>query len=195
MTAMILVKGLVFLTLAVLPATYNVLGMLLLRGVVILGFLAVWMVTPSWGPWLYVAASLSLALWRLWQLYVKRISMSVYVSSPRVAVQNGSSMWLAIGAILGGVRSLVAGDLTGAISGGLVALLLFGLQGVLSPNQVFILQVCGAAVLSSTEVERLLGNMDYATVLRFNRQARRGGISAQEFARIWRGKGAEHQRR
>jgi len=193
----ILVKGLVLLALAVLPATYNVLGMLLLRGVVVLGFLAAWIVVPSWGSWLYVGSSLSLLLWRPWQLYGKRVSMSVYVSSPRIGVQNGSSVWLAIGAVIGGVRSVVGGDLTGAVLGGLVAMLLFGLQGLLFPNQALVLRVCGAGVLSSAEVERLLANMDYAAVLRFNQQARKGGISPEEFARVWRereGEG-EHPRR
>lgn len=185
---MIMVKILLLLVLAVLPVVPVVLAMPLVSGVLVVGLVGVWMVAPSWGPWLYVGSSLSLIQWRAWQLCVKRLRMSIYVSSPSMGTQNSSSVWLSIGAAIGGIRSFVGGDLTGAVLGGLVAVLLFGLQGILFPNPAMISQACGYPMVSSEELVRLLEKADYPTLLRFNRQARKAGIFgpmlAVELARL-----------
>lgn len=181
---MILTKIVLLLVLAVLPMVPVVLALPWVSPVTTVALVGFWLLNPSWGSWLYVGICLNLMQWRVWQIYVKRLRMSVYVSSPSMAIQNSTSMWLSIGAVIGGIRSFAVGDLTGTVLGGLVALLLFGLQGILFPNPSLIWQVCGGFMLPSDEVERLVENLDYPTVLRLNRQARKGGIQAEELARI-----------
>jgi hypothetical protein len=82
----------------------------------------------------------------------------------------------AIGAGIGAVRSLVAGDLVGIGLGVVVGAALIGLQGVLFPNPSVILQACGDPFVSSEEILPLLERADYPTLMRFNRHARKSGL-------------------
>lgn len=173
---MILVKIVLLLVLAVLPMVPVVFALpwvSTITTVVLVGF---WLLDPSWGSWLYVGICLNLMQWRAWQLYVQKLRMSVYVSSPTMGIQNGSSVELAIGAGIGAARSLVGGDFVGTGLGVVVALLLFGLQGILFPNASVISQACGDTFVPPEELLRLLEKADYPTLLRFNRQARKVGI-------------------
>ncbi len=180
---MLVVKLLLVLLLAIAPVN-AILALPLVSPAAVVAVIAFWLLVPAWGPWLYVGTSLGLMQWRAWQLHVRRLRMSTYVHSPSMMIQNSASMWLSIGGVIGAVRSFVGGDFVGVVLGGLVAVLLFGLQGVLFPNQRLIWQVCGGFALLADEVEHLLKNLDYQTVLRFNRQARKGGISPKELARV-----------
>lgn len=173
---MILTKIVLLLVLAVLPRVPVVFALPWVSTISTVALVGFWLLDPSWGSWLYVGICLNLLQWRTWQLYVKKLRMSVYVSSPTMGIQNGSSVELAIGAGIGAVRSLVGGDFVGTGLGVVVALLLFGLQGILFPNSSVILQACGDPFVSSEELLLLLEKADYPTLLRFNRHARKVGI-------------------
>ncbi len=126
---MIFVRVLLLPVLAILPLVPVVFTLPIIRTIAVIGLLGFWMLDPSWGSWVYVGICLNLMWWRAWQLYIQRLSMSIYVSSPSMGMQNSSSVWLAIGAAIGAIRSLAGGDFTGVVLGGIVAMLLFGLQG------------------------------------------------------------------
>jgi len=173
---MILIKTVLLLVLAVLPMVPVVFALPWVSTITTVALVGFWLLDPSWGSWLYVGICLNLIQWRAWQLHVKKLRMSVYVSSPTMGIQNGSSVELAIGGGIGAVRSLVGGDFVGTGLGVVVALLLFGLQGILFPNPSVILQACGDPFVSSEELLPLLEKADYPTILRFNRHARKVGI-------------------
>ncbi len=163
--------------LTVLPFVPAVLALPWVSTLAIVVLVGFWMLDPSWGAWVYAGICLNLIQWRTWQLHVQKLRMSIYVSSPSMGIQNGSSVEAAIGAAIGAVRSFAGGDIVGTALGALVAALLFGLQGILFPNPSVISQACGYPFVSSEELARLLEKADYPTLLKFNRQARRMGIS------------------
>jgi hypothetical protein len=119
---MIAVKIVLLLVFAVFPVVAVVLAFPLVSTLFVLGLVAAWLAIPSWGPWLYVGCCLGLMQWRAELLYLSRTRMSVYVSSASMAEQNSASVLLAVGAVVGGIRSFAAGDTTWAVLGGLVAL-------------------------------------------------------------------------
>lgn len=147
--------------------------------VVLLGF---WMVDPSWGPWVYAGICLNLLQWRTRQLHVAKLRMSAYVSSPSMGVQNGTSVEAGIGAVIGAIRSFMAGDIAGTALGVIVAALLLGLQGILFPNPSVISQACGYPFVAPEELSRLLERANYPTLLKFNRRARKKGLSGPMLA-------------
>ena len=181
---MIAVKIILLLLFAVGPVVSVVLAMPFVSTLFVLGLVAAWLAAPSWGSWLYVGSCLGLMQWRAYLLYLSRLRMSVYVSSPSMAEQNRASVWLAAGAAVGGIRSFAGGDMTWAVLGGLVALTLFGLQGILFPNPAVISQACGYPTVSLTELQLLLDKIDYQTLLRFNREARKSGAFGMDLARF-----------
>lgn len=93
-----------------------------------------------------------------------------------MAIQNGTSGKAAIGAVVGAFASFIAGDVTGACFGVVIAALLFGLQGILFPNPSVIAQACGHPFVTDEELARLLERIDYPTLLKFNRLARKNGL-------------------
>ncbi len=58
-----------------------------------------------------------------------------------------------------------------------IAALLFGLQGILFPNPSVVAEACGHPFVTDEELSRLLDTTDYPTLLKFNRLARRNGLS------------------
>lgn len=174
---MIVLKIVLVLALAVAPIVPIVLAMPVVSSVVVLALLGVWLAFPSWGSWLYVGCCLGLMQWRAWQLYVNRLRMSVYVFSPSMAIQNSRSVWLQIAGAIGGICSFAEGDVMVAVLGWLFAALLFGLQGILFPNPEVISHACGYPLMPIEELRKLLEKVDYPTLLRFNRQSRKAGIS------------------
>ena len=120
--------------LGLLPFVGLVLALPLISTAVVIGIVVFWLFVPSWGPWLYCGVCLNLMRSRTYLLYVGKLNMRAYLESPGMMIQNGTSTELAIGGIVGAVRSFVGNDTTGAVAGGLIALLLFGLQSVLFPN-------------------------------------------------------------
>ena len=193
-SVMITVKIVLLLLFAIGPVTAVVLAFPFVSTLFVLGLVAAWLVAPSWGPWLYVGTCLGLMQWRAHLLYLSRMKMSVYVSSPSMAEQNTASVWLAVGAAVGGIRSFAGGDMTWAVLGGLLALTLFGLQGILFPSPVMISQACGYPMVSLTELQLLhrqpatlqllLDKIDYPTLLRFKREARKSGGFGTDLARF-----------
>jgi len=165
---MIIVKVLLLPVLAILPLLPLAFTLPVIRTIAVIGLLGFWMLDPSWGSWVYVGICLNLMWYRAYLLYVEKLRMSVYVFSPTTGMQNSSSVWLAIGAAIGGIRSLTVGDLTGAVLGGLVAVLLIGLQGILFPNPAVISQGCGYPNVSPEDLPSfmtLLEKADYPTGL------------------------------
>ena len=181
---MITVKIVLLLLFTVVPVVPVVLALPFVSTLFVLGLVAAWLAAPSWGSWLYVGSCLGLMQWRAQELYLSRLRMSVYVSSPSMAEQNSASVWLAVGAAVGGIRSFAGGDMTWAVLGGLVALTLFGLQGILFPSPAMISQACGYPMVSLTELQLLLDKIDYPTLLRFNREARKSGGFGKDLARF-----------
>lgn len=169
------IKALLLVVLTFVPMIPAVLAFLWISTAVVVGLLGFWMVDPSWGAWVYAGICLNLLQWRAWQLHLGKLSMSLYVSSPSMAIQNGTSMKAAIGAVVGAIRSLIAGDVAGTCVGVVIAALLFGLQGMLFPNPSVIAQACGHPFVTDEELARLLERTDYPTLLKFNRLARRNG--------------------
>jgi len=174
---MIWVKILLLLVLTVLPMVPVVLALPWISTAAVVVLLGFWMLDPSWGPWVYGGICLNLLQWRTRQIHVDKLKMSVYVSSPSMAIQNGTSVEAAIGAAIGAIRSFVAGDISGTALGVIVAGLLFGLQGILFPNPSVITQVCGDPFVAPDELSRLLERADYPTLLKFNRHARKRALS------------------
>lgn len=174
---MIWVKALLLIVLAVLPMIPAVLALPWISTATVVALVGFWIVDSSWGPWVYAGICLNLLQWRAWQLHVDKLRMSAYVSSPSMAMQNGTSVEAAIGALVGAIRSFVAGDMAGTVLGVVVAALLFGLQGILFPNPSVIAQVCGHPFVAAEELSRLLEMADYPTLLKFNRHARKNGLA------------------
>ncbi len=191
---MITVKIVLLLLFALFPFAAVMLAFPFVSPLFVLGLVAAWLAAPSWGPWLYVGTCLGLMLWRAELLYLRRMRMPVYVPSPTMAIQNTASVCLAVGAAVGGIRSFAGGDITWAVSGGLVALTLFCLQGILFPSPLMISQACGYPVVSLTELQLLhrqpatlqllLDKIDYPTLLRFKREARKSGGFGTDLARF-----------
>jgi hypothetical protein len=172
---MIAIKIALLVALVFVPVTPVLLSLPLISALVIVGLTAAWLLAPSWGAWIFVGSSLGLIQWRVWQLYLQRLKMSVYVSSPSMAIQNRSAVWLGIGAAIGAVRSYVAGDIGWTVVGALIAVTLFASQGVLFPNAAVISQACGYPLVSLEELQSLLDRLDYPTLLAFNKESRRAG--------------------
>jgi len=179
---MIWAKVLLLLVLAVFPMGAALFALRWISTIAIILSLGFWMLDPSWGAWVYVGICLNLIQWRTWQLHIQRLRMSAYVSSPAMAIQNSSSVKAAVGGGIGAVRSFAGGDIVGVALGVLIAAVLFGLQGLLFPNPSIISQACGYPFVSSEELARLLDKLDYPTLLKFNRQARRSGVSGPMLA-------------
>jgi hypothetical protein len=200
---MIIAKLLLSLVLAFLPLVPVVFTVPIIRAIVGIALLGWWMLDPSWGAWVYAGICLNVMQYRGWHLYVGKMRMSAYVLSPSMKMQNSSSVWLGIGAVIGGLRSLALGDPAGVVIAGLVAALLFGLQALLFPNPRIIVQACGYPFVSSECVSSLLPlleKLDYPTLLRFNRQTRKAGIPggpiiAAELAKLLDEKGSPKQAR
>jgi len=163
--------------LAFVPLIPAVLALSWISTAVVVALLGFWIVEPSWGPWVYAGVCLNLLQWRARQLHLAKLKMSLYMSSPSMAIQNDTSGKAAIGAVLGAIRSLVAGDVAGVCIGVVIAVLLFGLQGVLFPNSSVIAQACGHPFVSDEELSHLLERTDYPTLLKFNRFAKKSGLS------------------
>ena len=104
------------------------------------------------------------------------------MSSPSMGVQNGTSVEAGIGAVIGAIRSFMAGDIAGTALGVIVAALLLGLQGILFPNPSVISPACGYPFVAPEELSRLLERADYPTLLKFNRRVRRKGLSGPMLA-------------
>jgi hypothetical protein len=173
---MIWVKILLLLVLTVLPMVPVVLALPWISTAAVVAMLGFWMVEPSWGPWVYAGICLNLLQWRAWQLHVEKLRMSLYVPSPSMAIQNGTSGEAAIGAGIGAIRSFIAGDVAGICFGVVMAALMFGLQGMLFPNPSVIAQACGHPFVSDEELSHLLERTDYPMLLKFNRLARKSGL-------------------
>jgi hypothetical protein len=186
---MILYKLLLVLALAFTPI-HLIFARKLPSWIVLACLIGFWLLYPEWGPWVYAGVCLNLIQFRAWLIYINRVDMATYVFSPSMAIQNGSSLELAIGAVVGGIRSFIGGDLTGAIMGGVIAGLLFFLQGILFPNNSVILQACGDPMVdiekltdpsaqgkAIQEIMRLLEKVNYPALLKFNRQMRRDSPS------------------
>ena len=90
---MIAVKIALLVLLTVIPLTPVLLSLPVISVVVVIALAAPWLINPSWGPRIFVGSSLGLIQWRVWQLYLQRLKMSVYVSSPSMAIQNRSAVW------------------------------------------------------------------------------------------------------
>lgn len=174
---MIWIKALLLIVLTFVPMIPAVLALPWISTAVLVGLLGFWMFDPSWGAWVYAGVCLNFLQWRAWQLHLKKLRMSLYVSSPSMAIQNGTSGKAAIGAVVGAILSFIAGDVTGTYLGVVIAALLFGLQGILFPNPSVIAQACGHPFITDEEVARLLERIDYPTLLKFNRLARKNGLS------------------
>jgi len=172
---MVAVKIALLVLLTLVPVTPVLLSLPVMSVVVVVALAAAWLLIPSWGPWIYVGGSLGLIQWRVWQLYLQHLKMSVYVSSPSMAIQNRSAVWLAVGAAAGAIRSFAAGDIAWTVIGALLAILLFGLQGVLFPDAAVISQVCGYPLISLEELQSLLDRVDYPTLLAFNKASKKSG--------------------
>jgi hypothetical protein len=170
------IKALLLIVLTFGPLIPAILALSWISTAAVVALLGFWIVEPSWGPWVYAGVCLNLLQWRAWQLHLAKLKMSVYVSSPSMAIQNGTSGEAAIGAILGAIRSLVAGDVVGISIGVVITALLFGLQGVLFPNSSVIAQACGHPFVSDQQLSDLLERTDYPTLLKFNRFAKKSGL-------------------
>ena len=90
---MIAVKIALLVLLTVIPLTPVLLSLPVISVAVVIALAAAWLINPSWGPWIFVGSSLGLIQWRVWQLYLQHLKMSVYVSSPSMAIQNRSAVW------------------------------------------------------------------------------------------------------
>ena len=170
---MIAVKIALLVLLTVIPLTPVLLSLPVISVVVVIALAAPWLINPSWGPRIFVGSSLGLIQWRVWQLYLQHLKMSVYVSSPSIAIQNRSAVWLAVGAAAGAIRSFAAGDIAWTVIGMLLAIFLFALQGLLFPNAAVISQVCGYPLISLEELQSLLDRVDYPTLLAFNKASKK----------------------
>jgi hypothetical protein len=137
------IKVLLLIVLCFVPLIPAVLALPRISTAVLVVLLGFWLVERSWGPWVYAGVCLNLLQWRAWQLHIEKLRMSLYVSSPSMAVQNGTSGEAAIGAGIGAIRSLIAGDVAGICLGAVMAALMFGLQGMLFPNPSVIAEACG----------------------------------------------------
>ena len=179
---MIWIKALLLILLTFFPMIPAVLALRWISTAVVVGLLGFWMVDPSWGAWVYAGVCLNLLQWRAWQLHLKKLKMSLYVSSPSMAIQSGTSGEAAIGAVAGAIRSFIAGDVLGGCLGLVIAALLFGLQGILFPNPSVIAQACGHPFVTDEELARLLERTDYPTLLKFNRLTRKNGLSRPKLA-------------
>src|SRR2546426_5246996 len=125
---MIWVKILLLLVLTVLPGVPVVLALPWISTAVVVVLLGFWMVDPAWGPWVYAGICLNLLQWRTWLLYVDKLRMSMYVFSPSMGIQNGTSVEAGGGAVIGAIRSFIGGDIAGTAIWGIVGAPLFGLQ-------------------------------------------------------------------
>jgi hypothetical protein len=172
---MIVLKLALLVLLVFVPLTPVLLSLPLLSTLVVAALTAIWLLVPSWGGWIFVGTSFGLIQSRVWQLYLQRLKMSVYVSSPSMAIQNRSAVWLAIGAAVGAIRSGIGGDIGWAVVGALLAITLFASQGILFPNAAVISQACGYPLVSLDELQSLLNRLDYPTLLAFNKESRRAG--------------------
>ena len=179
---MIWTRALLLIVLTFFPMIPVVLGLRWISTAAVIGILGFWMIDLSWGAWAYAGVFLNLLQWRAWQLHREKLKMSLYMSSPSMAIQNGTSGKAAIGAVIGAIRSLTAGDVAGTCLGVAIAALLLGLQGVLFPNPSVIAQACGHPFLSDEELDHLLERTDYPMLLKFNRLARKNDLSGPMLA-------------
>lgn len=171
------IKTLLLIVLTFFPMIPAVLARPWISTAAVVGLLGYWIVDPSWGAWVYTGVCMNLLQWRAWQLHLRKLRMSLYVSSPSMAIQNSTSGKAAIGAVIGAIRSGIAGDVPGTCLGVVIAALLFGLQGILFPNPSVVAEACGQPFVTDEELARLLERTDYPTLLRFNRLARKNDLS------------------
>ncbi len=174
---MMWMRAVLLIVLTFFPGIPAVLALPWISTAAVVGLLGYWMMDPSWGAWVYAGVCLNLLQWRAWQLHLNKLRMSLYVSSPSMAIQNGISGKAAIGAVVGAIRGLIAGDAVGTCLGVVIAGLLFGLQGILFPNPSVIAQACGHPFIGDEELSRLLERTDYPMLLKFNRLAQKNGLS------------------
>ena len=88
---MIWMKTLLLIVLVFIPLVPAVLALPRISTGVVGVLLGFWIVEPSWGPWVYAGVCLNLLQWRVWQLHIEKLRMSLYISSPSMAIQNGTS--------------------------------------------------------------------------------------------------------